>query len=365
MKKTRQYVWLFLLCLGMTASPVAIGSEIGEPQRNGGGHHRTSTEKRASGERATSSRSSGTRTIGGNRSGGNRNNNTNHNNNTNRNDNRNDNRNNNRNNNGNRPGGNQGRPNGGNNNRPNNNGRPNGGKDNRPNNGRPNNGNYRPNDNHGKHHGGNPGKPKDNHGRPPKADHGHGGSAPRPGGRPSVAPPPPHHHDYRPPHHPRPERPLPPPPPRPPRYGYGYHGPLPTISGILGLTFGSLIDYGITTLIDAGYAVTSAIDNAIFLTNVSQCGIVWPEATVYYTTSGMNCVRFQYGSTVNTDYRYRATYAQLCQMYGNPISVTQSGGSLTATWWGGNNTGYITLQYGPSVNNYGGYGYYTDLIYGM
>lgn len=226
--------------------------------------------------------------------------------------------------------------------------RPNGG--NRPGNGNVGNGN-RPGGG-----GYNPG------GNRPGGRPGHSVPAPGTGSRPNYGrpTPPPPAHAWRPPMRPRWERPLPPPPPR---YNYVRIG-APSISAVLGLTFGSLFDYGINTLYNTGYNIVSAIDNAIYLSNVSQFGILWPEATVYYNNGIMTGARFQYGSYSPTDYRWRTAYSQLCSLYGNPVEMVYNNGCPTATWWGGNNTGYITLTYGPGVNQAGSRMYYTDLIYG-
>ena len=152
-------------------------------------------------------------------------------------------------------------------------------------------------------------------------------------------------------------------PPPPPRYTYVRVG-VPTIGDILGIAFGSLIDYGINSLINTGYQVVGTYDDIVYLNNVTQFGITWPEASMYYGPSGLRGARFQYGSYSPTDYRYRSAYSQLCAIYGQPVNVTNTGYVTTATWWGGNNTGYITLQYGPGVNQTGARMYYTDLIYG-
>ena len=238
-----------------------------------------------------------------------------------------------------RPGGNsQGRPGG-----------------NRPGGNRPGGGNSmdRPGGN-----GNRPGGNRPGHGWNP----GHGG----PGNnyRPSNSVPPPgaggYRPSYRPPRQYRWERPVPPPPPR---YAYVRVG-VPTIGDILGLAFGSLIDYGINSLINTGYQVVGTYNDVVYLNNVTQFGITWPEASMYYGPSGLRGARFQYGSYSPTDYRYRSAYSQLCAIYGQPVSVTNTGYVTTATWWGGNNTGYITLQYGPGVNQTGARMYYTDLIYG-
>ena len=79
----------------------------------------------------------------------------------------------------------------------------------------------------------------------------------------------------------------------------------------------------------------------------------------------MSGARFQIASYSPTDLNFRLAYQQLSSIYGNPVSYDSNGGFPIVTWWGGNNTGYITLQYGPGVTSTGGQMYYTDLIYGM
>ena len=190
-----------------------------------------------------------------------------------------------------------------------------------------------------------------------------GNSVPRPGtgGRPASRPTPPPRPAYRPPVSYRWERPLPPPPPR---YNYIRVG-VPSIGSVLGLAFGSLIDYSIGSLINSGYTITSTYGgNTVYLSNVAQYGVTWPEATLFYVDGGLSGARFQYGSYSPTDYRFMTAYRQLCATYGDPVSYTNNYGYPVATWWGGNNTGYITLQYGPGVTNTGATMYYTDLIYG-
>lgn len=186
-----------------------------------------------------------------------------------------------------------------------------------------------------------------------------GQSAPRPGVGATPSPRP--NNFMRPPRLNRWERPL---PPRPVFSGIPVYG-APTISNILGLTFGTLIDFGVRTLLGAGYQIAGTWDNAIYLNNVSQFGLVWPQATIYYGVGGMNGARFQYSSYSPSTYNFNAAYNALCAAYGFPVAANDLNGTMTRTWWGGNNTGYITLQYGPGYGQDGRYMYYTDLIYGQ
>lgn len=186
------------------------------------------------------------------------------------------------------------------------------------------------------------------------------GSAPRPGHGSNVMPyystrPKPVGHHW--------SRPLPPPPPR---YAGGYRPYVPTIGEVLGVTFGSLINYGVSQLIGAGYNVLSAVDNIIYLNNVNQFGVVWPYVTMYYAPGGgMTGARFQYSSGYNNWGNYNSAYTQLCRMYGAPVSVERYGNNAKAVWWGGNNNGYITLSYSPGYDQYGNPYFYTDMIYGQ
>lgn len=198
-----------------------------------------------------------------------------------------------------------------------------------------------------------------NHGNKNNPGH-HGGAGNHYRPAHSVPPPGAGSHNARPPRQYRWERPVPPPPPR---YNYVRVG-VPSINAVLGLTFGSLIDYGITSLLQCGYQVIGTWDNIVYLNNVTQFGITWPEASMYYDTRGLTGARFQYSSYSATNYYYRSAYSQLCAIYGSPVSATNAGNIITSTWWGGSNTGYITLQYGPGVNEAGARMYYTDLIYG-
>lgn len=173
---------------------------------------------------------------------------------------------------------------------------------------------------------------------------------PRPGGGYWGAPP---VNIYRPVYY------LPPVPPRPAYVSYT----VPTIGNILGLAFGSFIDAGINALFNNGYNVLGYVNNAVYIGNVRQLGFIWPEATVYYTDGLMSNTQFQYWTQAPDVVRFNNVYAQLAATYGAPVSSNTSGGITTVSWWGGNNTGYITLQYGPGASASGLTSYYTTLTY--
>ncbi len=153
-------------------------------------------------------------------------------------------------------------------------------------------------------------------------------------------------------------------PPVPRRYTTVRVG-IPTIGSILGLTFGSLIDAGINSLINGGYNVIGYANNAVYLSQVTQLGFLWPEATVFYNNGLMANTQFQYWTPTASMARFNSIYNQLSGMYGMPVEDSYINGMRTVSWWGGGNTGYVTLQYGYG-NSAAGYGnYYTTLTYGM
>lgn len=236
--------------------------------------------------------------------------------------------------------------------------------------------------NHGGQIGGNHGRPdRPGHGggvRPDRPGHGNpgfrpgGNSAPRPGGWAHVSRP---HYNYRNPGY-RPPRPgggywgAPPPSP----YRINYWVPpvpryvrvvrtVPSIGTILGLTFGSFIDAGINALYNAGYTVNGYYNDAIYLSNVRQLGYLWPEAIVQYNDGLMSGTQFYNWSSIPDQNMYYSLYNQLTASYGTPVDISYSNSGPTATWWGGGNTGYITLSYGYGPSATGLNNYYTSLTY--
>lgn len=178
----------------------------------------------------------------------------------------------------------------------------------------------------------------------------------------SYAPPAGHHHAAKPvvlsPH--RWKHSMPPPPPR--RVHVVHH--VPSIGSILGLTFGSLVDAGLSALTRGGYDVVGYQDGNVYLQNVSQLGYVWPSVTMGYVNGALSNAQFQYWSAAADAARYNALYNQLVRTYGQPYNRYVNGGVTTVSWWGGSNRGYVTLQYGPGYSYGGSPSYYTNLIYG-
>lgn len=258
-------------------------------------------------------------------------------------------------------------------NRPGNNGNHQGNQgDQRPGNNGNHQGNQRPG-NSGQQQGQRPGNNQGN--RPhsgnvgpatPPPNHGH---APNPGhGTPPPPPPPPGHgqhpnYGYGYPHRPN----LPPPAPwqrpTPPPPGYRpYHGP--SISTILGVALGTTIYYALDNLSSRGYNVTGYGNDAIYLNNVTQLGMNWPDATLYYSNGRLTASEFVYGQGYYDTTRYYNAYGMLASSYGYPTSTSSYGqGGQRASWWSPSGQ-FITLTYAPATDYYGNTRYYTTLSFG-
>lgn len=236
---------------------------------------------------------------------------------------------------------------------------------NRPGNNRPDNkpgnrpGNDRPN-NH-------PGNNRPGHGRPNnrpghnRPGHGWGNSAPRPGtgsvSRPGYRPthivPPPR--PGRPPMRPY-CRPVPPPAwhPRP---------NCPVFAGFVGFTLGTAFSASLDYLYNNGYTVDGYGDNVVYLRNVTQLRMLWPDATLYYGPGGLVGSQFLYSTPYSDRSRYNIVYSQLTRMYGMPVSNNNFPGGSSATWFGADGS-YIQLEYKPMVTSGGFTSHFTILQYG-
>ena len=162
-------------------------------------------------------------------------------------------------------------------------------------------------------------------------------------------------------------RPLPPParPYRPlyrtwyrpviPAGWYPYAG-APIIDRILGITFGTLFDTSIEYLYYNGYEIDGYADHILYLRNVPLLNLTWDDVMLCYDSRDrLVNAQFVFMSSHNNNYRYERVYRNLCRVYGTPFS--NSDGVLN--WYGGNNTGWITLSTHTNL----GY-YYTTLSIG-
>ena len=165
-------------------------------------------------------------------------------------------------------------------------------------------------------------------------------------------------------------RPLPPPPrawrPAPIRWYRpvisGYYRPYagaPIIDRILGVTFGTLFDATLDYLYGAGYYIDGYADNIIYLRDVSMLNLLWQDVMFNYDGGRLVNAQFIYTNDYYDMGRYNRVYSTLSRVYGPPVSVTNDYGMVSASWYGGNKTGWVTLNL--SDNN--GY-YYTTMSIG-
>lgn len=148
-------------------------------------------------------------------------------------------------------------------------------------------------------------------------------------------------------------RPL---PPRAWRPAPRYIGP--SFGTILGVALGTTMAVTVNSLLNQGYTVTGYGDNVVYLNNVPQMNYYWPDAAMYYN-NGMLCgSTFTYPQTYYDMSRYNSLYNTFCSQYGMPVSTVNSGGVVSATWFGNGNR-FVTLEFN---SNYGGY--YTTLRFG-
>ena len=224
---------------------------------------------------------------------------------------------------------------------------------------------HKPGGHEHKPHGSAP-KPGHDHGHPSHHDH----SAPPPGHHP--------HHDYKrhdyhpprpggghwgpPPHHycHHWSRPLPPPPP----VTVHCHPGVPVIDMLFGVPFGIFIDYSINSLVHMGYNVLGYANNAIYMNGVSQFGYTWDDVQLNYNDGLFSSACLQYWSSSSSRTRFNSVYNQLCSLYGSPVSNNSYNGITSYTWWGGNQTGYVTLEFGYGRSDDGYAGYFTTVFYG-
>ena len=238
---------------------------------------------------------------------------------------------------------------------------------------KPSNPEHKPHHDPGHKPGGHEHKP---HGSAPKPGHDHG----HPSHHGHSAPPPGHHphHDYK--HHdyhpPRPggghwgppphhychhwSRPLPPPPP----VTVHCHPGVSVIDMLFGVPFGMFIDYSINSLVHMGYNVLGYANNAIYMNGVSQFGYTWDDVQLYYNDGLFSSACLQYWSSSSSRTRFNSVYNQLCSLYGSPVSNNSYNGITSYTWWGGNQTGYVTLEFGYGRSDDGYAGYFTTVFYG-
>ena len=131
--------------------------------------------------------------------------------------------------------------------------------------------------------------------------------------------------------------------------GYRIYASAPIITGVLGLEFGTLLDASLNYLYYNGYSIDGYQDNVVYLRDVNMMGYSWPDVMLQYDNGGGLCyAEFVTSSTYQDDYRFNNLYSNLCSTYGTPINS----GNGYYSWYGGNQTGYINLNFAYDNGRY-------------
>jgi len=164
------------------------------------------------------------------------------------------------------------------------------------------------------------------------------------------------------------------PPNRPGRLSYSYWSrPVPPsswrpgtrtslIGNFLGLTFGLTINTTLDRLYGSGYDVDGYGSEYVYLRNVHELNYRWADATLCFSNGMLTRSQFYVSTGGYNPTRYNNVYTSLCSRYGNPVCSTNTGASMSVTWFGYSGD-YICLEYKPMYNG-GAYRYYTVLTYG-
>lgn len=143
----------------------------------------------------------------------------------------------------------------------------------------------------------------------------------------------------------------------------GYHPRVgcPVISAILGVTFGTMYLATLDYLQSMDYEIDGYDGNTIYLRNVRELGFNWPDAVMYYDDAGQLAgAQFSYSTSLDSPTRFNRLYSDLCETYGDPMSDEEQADYSAVTWYGGDEQGYVTLEYQLADGRY-----YTILSYGI
>lgn len=134
------------------------------------------------------------------------------------------------------------------------------------------------------------------------------------------------------------------------------------VPNILGMAFGLTINSALDYLYNGGYSVDGYGRQEVYLRNVNEAGYYWDDATLYFGSNGLVRSQFYESSAGYGTSRFYGVYNRLTSQYGVPVSQSNNGNAITATWFGYQGD-YITLQY-TLMNSSSGYRYFTILTYG-
>lgn len=139
--------------------------------------------------------------------------------------------------------------------------------------------------------------------------------------------------------------------------------PIAAIAPLFGLNFGMGLNVSINLLGNRGYSVHEYGDGTLYINNVTELNMLWPEGILFYDNGGLARTQLYYSTPDYDINRYNQVYSILSSQYGYPVRTALPGGGVQATWFG-NNGSYVQLDFSSRQTVGGHSGYFTTLTYG-
>jgi len=130
--------------------------------------------------------------------------------------------------------------------------------------------------------------------------------------------------------------------------GWHPYAGAPVIDRILGIMFGTFYDASLDYLYNSGYYIDGYADGIIYLRDVTMLDLYWPDVMLNYEYNKLVNAQFVYHSSYYDRSRFNRVYRSLCRIYGSPVFQD----SMTISWYGGRNTGWVTLTMTDSYGDY-------------
>ena len=130
--------------------------------------------------------------------------------------------------------------------------------------------------------------------------------------------------------------------------GWHPYAGAPVIDRILGIMFGSLYFDSLDYLYNSGYYIDGYADGIIYLRDVPLLNLYWSDVMLNYEWDRLVNAQFVYHSSYYDRTRFNRVYRSLCRIYGTPVFNE----GMTISWYGGGNTGWVTLTMNDSYGDY-------------
>ena len=149
----------------------------------------------------------------------------------------------------------------------------------------------------------------------------------------------------------------------------GWHSNIgaPIIDGILGIPFGTVADDALDYLYSSGYFIDGYANSIVYLRSVPLLKMTWDDVMLAFNAQGRlvnaefvirttYCIGHSHSASCKckdihnriNNHFYNRAYRHLCKIFGTPIK----NGSGSLSWYGGDDTGWITLLTYTNSGNY-------------